>query len=102
MSETTTARRRRRSAADDLPPQPVMRSVVNRLHAAMHATFETRGAWTVPALYGSGDREIAALNDSLGFADISARGKTPLSGAVAPLVRSMAGLPVEPLATAPI
>src|SRR4029077_15900645 len=102
MSETTTARRRRRSATDELPPQPVMRSVVIRLHAAMHATFETRGAWTVPALYGSGDHEVAALNDSLGFADISARGKIHLSGAVDPLVRSLAGAPIEPLATAPI
>jgi glycine cleavage system aminomethyltransferase T len=79
-----------------------MRSVVNRLHAAMHATFETRGAWTVPALYGSGDREIAALNDSLGFADISARGKIHLSGAVDPLVRSLTGVSVESSSTAPI
>jgi glycine cleavage system aminomethyltransferase T len=79
-----------------------MRSVVNRLHAAMHATFETRGAWTVPALYGSGDQEVAALNDSLGFADISARGKIHLSGAVDMLVRSLAGVSIEPLSTAPI
>jgi glycine cleavage system aminomethyltransferase T len=56
----------------------------------------------VPALYGSGDREVAALNDSLGFADISARGKIHLSGAVDPLVRSLAGASIDPLATAPI
>ena len=102
MSEVTAARRRRRSATDDLPPEPVMRSVVNRTHAAMRATFESRGAWTVPALYGSGDQEVAALNDSLGFADISARGKIHLSGAVDPLVRSLAGVLIEPLSTAPI
>lgn len=102
MSEVTAARRRRRAMTDDLPPEPVMRSVVNRAHAAMHATFESRGAWTVPAQYGSGHGEIAALNDSLGFADISARGKIHLSGAVDPLVRSLTGAPIEPLATAPI
>ena len=102
MSEVTAARRRRRSATDDLPPEPVMRSVVNRAHEAMRASFERRGAWTVPALYGSGDHEVAALNDSLGFADISARGKIHLSGAVDPLVRSLAGASIDPLTTAPI
>jgi glycine cleavage system aminomethyltransferase T len=102
MSEATAARRRRRSATDDLAHEPVMRSVVNRMHTAMRATFEKRGAWTVPAIYGSGDQEVAALNDSLGFADISARGKIHLSGAVEPLVRSLAGASIEPLSTAAI
>jgi glycine cleavage system aminomethyltransferase T len=102
MTEVTAARRPRRSSTDELPLEPVMRSVVNRAHAAMGATFERRGTWTVPALYGSGEQEVAALSTSLGFADISARGKIHLSGAVDPLVRSLAGALLDPLATAPI
>jgi glycine cleavage system aminomethyltransferase T len=102
MTEATAARRPRRSGADERPPEPVMRSVVTRAHAAMGAAFERRGAWSVPALYGSGDTEIAALSTSLGFADVSARGKIHLSGAVDPLVRSLAGASTNPLSTAPI
>jgi glycine cleavage system aminomethyltransferase T len=101
MTEATTARRRR-SDTDDRAPEPVMRSVVNRTHAAMQATFERRGAWSVPALYGSGDQEAEALRTSLAFADISARGKIHLSGDVDPLVRSLTGASIDPLATAPI
>ncbi len=101
MSEVTTARRRR-AAADAGPPEPIMRSVVNRVHAAMGATFERRGAWAVPAHYTSPDQEAAALGSSLGFADISARGKIHLSGVVDPLVRSLVGASIEPLATAQI
>jgi glycine cleavage system aminomethyltransferase T len=102
MSEVTATRRRRRAATDEGPPEPVMRSVVNRTHAAMGATFEKRGAWTVPAVYGSSDHEVAALSTSLGFADVSARGKIHLSGAVEPLVRSLAGRTIDPLVTAPV
>jgi glycine cleavage system aminomethyltransferase T len=101
MSEATTTRRSR-AAADEGPPEPVMRSVVNRVHAAMGATFERRAAWIVPARYTSSDQELAALNGSLGFADVSARGKIHLSGAVDPLLRSLTGVAVDPLATAPI
>jgi glycine cleavage system aminomethyltransferase T len=101
MSEVTTTRRRR-AGADESPPEPVMRSVVNRVHTAMGATFERRGAWMVPAQYTSSDQEAAALSASLGFADVSARGKIHLSGAVEPFVRSLVGTSIDPLATAPI
>jgi len=81
---------------------PVMRSSVHRKHADLGATFERRGAWLVPALYGSLDEEIAAVRTTLGFADVSARGKLQLSGAVDDHVRFLAGATLEPLHTAPV
>ena len=87
---------------DEGPRQPVMRSVVHRMHAALGATFEKRGAWLVPVVYGSVDQEIAALSGALGFADISARGKLHLSGAVDDQIRSLTGAALDPLHTAPV
>jgi glycine cleavage system aminomethyltransferase T len=81
---------------------PIMRSVVHRKHAAIGAVFESRGAWSVPALYGSVDQEIAALDAMLGFADISARGKLQLSGAVDDYLQTLTGGALEPLHTASI
>jgi len=81
---------------------PVMRSAAHRLHAAMGGVFEARARWEVPALYGTEKDERAALDSGLGYADVSARGKVPLSGAVAPLLRSLAGATVEPLHSAPL
>jgi glycine cleavage system aminomethyltransferase T len=84
----------------DGPREPVMRSVVHRKHAAIGAAFEKRGAWSVPALYGSVEQEVAALSTMLGFADISARGKLHLSGAVDEYMRSLTGGSLDPLRTA--
>src|SRR6266850_1253993 len=81
---------------------PVMRSAVHRRHADLGATFERRGAWLVPALYGSPGEEMAALRTKLGFADVSARGKLQLSGAVDDHVRFLTGATLEPLHTAPM
>jgi len=81
---------------------PVMRSVVHRMHAGLRATFERRGAWLVPAVYESADEELSALRTSLGFADVSARGKLHLSGAVDDHVRFLTGAALEPLHTAPV
>ena len=64
--------------------------------------FERRGAWAVPAWYGSVDEEVAALNTTLGFADVSARGKVKLSGAVEAMVRRLTGSSAEPQRTAPM
>jgi glycine cleavage system aminomethyltransferase T len=85
---------------DDGPLEPVMRSVVHRKHAAAGAVFEKRGEWSVPALYGSIDLEVASLNETLGFADISARGKVHLSGAVDGHMRSLTGAVIDPLHSA--
>jgi hypothetical protein len=87
---------------NDGPPDPVMRSTVHGKHVEIGAAFERRGAWLVPALYGSLDEEVGALRTSLGFADISARGKLHLSGAVDDHVRFLTGAAVEPLHTAPL
>jgi glycine cleavage system aminomethyltransferase T len=87
---------------DKGPREPVMRSVMHRKHGALGATFEKRGAWSVPVVYGSGDQEIAALRSALGFADISARGKLHLSGAVDDHIRLLTGVALDPLHTAPL
>jgi glycine cleavage system aminomethyltransferase T len=81
---------------------PVMRSPAHRLHAAMGGVFERRGAWDVPVLYGTGTDELASLENGLGFADVSARGKVHLGGAVDGLVRALTAGTVEPLGTAPL
>lgn len=68
----------------------------------MGAVFENRGAWQVPALYGSEDLEVEALRTGLAYSDVSAQGKLHLSGAVDPLVRVLTGGLLEPRRTAPI
>lgn len=80
---------------------PVMRSAVHRAHAAMGGTFELRAGWDVPSLYGTERDEVAALESTLGFADVSARGKVHLSGAVDGFIQKLTGGAVEPLRTAP-
>jgi glycine cleavage system aminomethyltransferase T len=79
-----------------------MRSAPHRSHAGLGAEFETRGAWMVPATYGAQDRETEAMKSGLGFADVSARGKLHLAGAVEPSVRSLTGISLDPGHTAPV
>jgi glycine cleavage system aminomethyltransferase T len=81
---------------------PVMRSAAHRSHTDLGATFESRGPWEVPASYGSEPAESEAIRTGLAIADISARGKIHLSGAVDSLLRRMAGAEVEPTRTVPI
>jgi len=81
---------------------PVMRSAAHRSHTDLGATFERRGAWEVPASYGSEQAESEAIRSGLAVADISARGKLHLSGAVDSLLSRMAGADVEPMRTAAI
>jgi glycine cleavage system aminomethyltransferase T len=76
--------------------RPMMRSPAHRTHASMGAVFESRGAWQVPALYGSEDLEREALQTGLGYADVSARGKLHLSGSVEPLLQVLIGHTLEP------
>jgi glycine cleavage system aminomethyltransferase T len=56
----------------------------------------------VPASYGSEPAEAEAIRNGLAIADISARGKVHLSGAVDSLLSRMAGASVEPMQTAAI
>ena len=81
---------------------PVMRSAAHRSHTDLGATFEVRGAWEVPASYGSEPREIEALHAGLAVADISARAKLHLSGSIDALVRRMTGNAVDPMRTVAI
>ncbi len=90
-------------AATGLPPSrsapsrpPLMRSPVRRLHSEAGATFEVRGTWEVPASYGEPARELLRFRSGLGVADITARGKVHLSGAVEPLVARLVPGGVEP------
>jgi glycine cleavage system aminomethyltransferase T len=97
----TTDEARPLTSAEDRSDDPVMRSALHRKHAALGATFERRGAWSVPSAYQEADSEVGALSTELGFADISARGKIHLSGEVDAYIRSLTGSPVDPLHTAP-
>jgi glycine cleavage system aminomethyltransferase T len=81
---------------------PVMRSAAHRSHVDLGATFEVRGAWEVPTSYGSEPAETEAIRNGLAVADISARGKLHLSGALDSLLSRMAGGEVEPIRTAAI
>jgi glycine cleavage system aminomethyltransferase T len=81
---------------------PVMRSAAHRSHIDLGATFETRGAWEVPATYGSEPRENDAMRSGLAVADISARAKLHLSGSIDALLSRMAGAAVDPMRTATI
>jgi glycine cleavage system aminomethyltransferase T len=81
---------------------PLMRSAAHRSHKDLGAIFEMRGAWEVPASYDSGAAETEAIRAALAVADISARGKLHLSGAIDALVRRMAGDAVVPMRTAAV
>jgi glycine cleavage system aminomethyltransferase T len=81
---------------------PAMRSAAHRRHVDLGATFELRGAWEVPASYGSEPAESEAIRNGLAIADISARGKLHLSGSVDALLSRMAGGEVQPMRTAAI
>ncbi|HEV2036823.1 MAG TPA: hypothetical protein VGU71_21950 [Candidatus Dormibacteraeota bacterium] len=81
---------------------PVMRSSAHKSHHDLGATFEVRGAWEVPASYGSEAAETEAIRTGLAVADISARGKLHLSGSIDALVRLMTGDAVDPMRTGAI
>jgi glycine cleavage system aminomethyltransferase T len=85
-----------------LTSSPVMRSAAHKSHSDLGASFEVRGAWEVPASYGSETTETEAMRTGLAIADVSARGKLHLSGSIDALVRLMAGDAVDPLRTAAI
>jgi len=66
----------------------VMRSVAHRKHSELGAQLQLRAEWEVPGVYESEGAELEALRKGFAFADISARGKVQLDGAIdAPLQR---------------
>jgi glycine cleavage system aminomethyltransferase T len=79
-----------------------MRSAAHRSHKDLGASFELRGAWEVPASYGSDSAEAEAIRTGLAVADISARGKIHLSGSIDSLLSRMTGDAVAPGRTAAI
>jgi glycine cleavage system aminomethyltransferase T len=79
-----------------------MRSASHHSHVALGARFESRGAWMVPATYGAGNEESVALRSGLGFADVSARGKLHLQGAIELTLEALTGVSPDPGRTATI
>jgi glycine cleavage system aminomethyltransferase T len=71
--------------------KPVMRSAAHHSHVSLRAAFDSRGAWEVPASYGSELVEVEALTTGIGLADVSARAKLHLSGAIESLVSQLTG-----------
>jgi glycine cleavage system aminomethyltransferase T len=88
--------------------EPVMRSPLHRLHERLGATFARDGEWEYPAAYGDAAEAAGrqALDSKVAFADVSARGKADLRGAIAGLFARIARtsegwepgtiLPIEP------
>lgn len=62
--------------------RPVMRSPVNAIHQHHGARLSVSDGWEIPRSYRDIERERAAIRDGLGLADITARGKIDLRGAV--------------------
>ena len=82
---TVTGRPPVPQAADN---HPVKRSPAHRMHEALGARFIEEGGWLVAASY-EGAEETAALRDSVGVADVTARGKIDVRGEIATLVQSV-------------
>ena len=61
---------------------PVMRSPLTEPHRRLGAESAVRDGWEVPLSYGDVERERRAIREGLGIADITARGKIDLRGAV--------------------
>jgi glycine cleavage system aminomethyltransferase T len=62
--------------------EPIKRSPINAIHQRYGAQLGVVDGWEVPRRYGDLDRERAAIRESLGLADITARGKIDIRGAV--------------------
>jgi sarcosine oxidase subunit alpha len=62
---------------------PVMRSPVHRHHQRLRGVLARVGGWEVPLRYEHGEDEGRAMERRAGVADITARGKVDVRGAVA-------------------
>jgi glycine cleavage system aminomethyltransferase T len=69
--------------------QPVMRSPINAIHHQRGAQLVVADGWEVPRRYRDVERERGAIRDALGLADITARGKIDIRGAVDPALASL-------------
>jgi glycine cleavage system aminomethyltransferase T len=77
------------------PPQrwqPVMRSPINAIHQQQGAQLSLADGWEVPRRYRDVERERTAIRDTLGIADITARGKIDIRGAVGSALAGLAPL----------
>lgn len=83
-----------RAAAVAPAMEAVMRSPVHHHHVALGARFIREAGWEVPAGYAPIDAERAVLRGGLAIADITARGKADLRGAIDDL-RARLPLPVD-------
>jgi glycine cleavage system aminomethyltransferase T len=61
---------------------PVMRSPLTEQHRRLGAQLAVQDGWELPRSYGAVDRERQAIREGLGIADITARGKIDIRGAV--------------------
>lgn len=61
---------------------PVMRSPLTEQHRRLGAQLAVQDGWELPLGYGAVERERQAIREGLGIADISARGKVDVRGAV--------------------
>jgi len=61
---------------------PVMRSPLTEHHRSLNAQLAMEHGWEVPRSYGDVEREGRAIREGLGIADVTARGKIDLRGAV--------------------
>lgn len=61
---------------------PVMRSPMNEIHRRLGAELIVQSGWELPRRYQDVDLERRAINNSLGIADITARGKIDVRGAI--------------------
>jgi len=59
---------------------PLMRSPMHRMHRALEARIAVEGCWEVPAAYAAGADERRVIDETVGLADITARGKVDLRG----------------------
>ncbi len=72
--------------------EPVMRSPLHRAHERLGATFGRDGEWEYPAAYAgeTGEAGLRAVAEGVGVADVTARGKVDLRGAIGDLFARIA------------
>jgi glycine cleavage system aminomethyltransferase T len=87
---TAPRRAETRPVAEELPSAgPLMRSPIHRMHQALEARLAVEGGWEVPAGYASDADERRALDEAVGLADITARGKVDLRGTLEPVLERL-------------
>ncbi len=64
---------------------------MSHVHQDMGARFETRAGWEIVASYGDPGAESTAIDQAVGLADITPRGKVDLRGALEIPLRAAAG-----------